>query len=260
MDHDDLTCVEVRECLWPNPAAAGTDARVAAARAHLGDCPTCRCFFAIERALDRRLARLRSTAVSTNPELYVRVCAQLDDRVRQTGRRTSRRRAFVFTALAAAAVFIVMMAVRNRVPAEANALIAAATRTLPADSVMDSSDSAGVARWLEHQAGMPLAIPAIAGAQLMGGRVVRLANQPVVGVVYHMHGVPLIYLAAPTMQLGGMTVDTARAMVHMGAHGYQVAVWGEADGARAIVAPMSSAEVHTLATECHAMLRGTTSS
>lgn len=252
--------MEVRACLWPDPAAAGTDARVAAARVHLRDCSACRCFFTIERALDRRLARLRSAPDCTNPDLYVRVCGLLDDTARERSPRTSRRRAFALTALAAAAVFVVMVTLRNRVPAQATALIAAATRTLPADSVMDSGDSAGVARWLEHQAGMPLSIPAITGAKLMGGRVVRLDNQPVVGVVYHMHGVPLIYLATATMRLGGMTVDTSHAMVHMGAHGYQVAIWGEADGARAIVAPMSSAEVHTLATECHAMLRETTSS
>lgn len=260
MDRDDLTCLEVRKYLWPDPGAAGTDARVVAARAHLRACPGCRCFFTIEQALDRRLARLRGASGSSNPDIYVRVCALLDDTVREGGRRTGRRRAFALTALAAAAVLTIMVTLRNRVPAEANALIAAATRSLPADSVMDSSDSAGVARWLEHQAGMPLNVPAIAGATLMGGRVVLLDNQPVVGVVYHMHGVPLIYLAATTMRLGGMTVDTSHAMVHMGAHGYQVAVWGEAGGARAIVAPMSSAEVHTVAAECHAMLRGTTSS
>lgn len=260
MDRDDLTCLEVRKCLWPDPAAAGTDARVAAARAHLSDCPGCRCFFTIERALDRRLVRLRGVSGSTNADLHIRVCALLDDTGRESSRRTRRIRAFALTALAAAAVFVVMVTLRSHVPAPANVLIAAATRTLPADSVMDSSDSAGVARWLEHQAGMPLNIPAIAGAKLMGGRVVRLDNQPVIGVVYHMHGIPLIYLAAGTMQIGGTTVDTSQTMVHMEGHGYQMAVWGEAGGARAIVAPMSSTEVHALALECRAMLRGTSSS
>jgi hypothetical protein len=255
MDREDLSCDDACESLWPDPRAAGSDPRAEAAREHLRHCPACARFFMVQESLGRRLERLRDSQRAARPELHRRIAVAVTGAPRGAGRRGAWRRSAALLAVAAAAVLVVSVLAHRGSGGPAAAFVRAAMRQLPSDSTMDSSDSAGVARWLGRQVGMPLAIPAIPGAKLMGGRVVRLDNTPVAGIVYRMHGVALVYLASASMTIAGMTTDTSQAMMHMGMDGYQVAVWGEVDGARALVAPMTPEEVHDLVVECRAMTR-----
>lgn len=255
MRDEQLTCDAARFALWPDPRTAGSTPEVEAARAHVAQCPSCRAFFTIDAALAARLAKMRQGLTRSDDLLRARIRDALDPGplARRIPRGPIAWAVAAVAVLAVAAVLVITVHTSPRRAGVAAPLVAVATRAAPADSAMDSSDSAGVAEWLGAHVGMPIAIPAIHDARLVGGRLARIDRQPVAIVVYHMHGAPLVYVATPSMAMAGQRLSASAPMLHLDMRGYQVAIWGEPGGARAIVAPMTRAEVHDIAIECREM-------
>jgi anti-sigma factor RsiW len=241
MRADDLPCEEARRLLWPDPANPAS----ATARAHFDRCPDCQRFFALDRELEARLARLpRSEAP---PELRTRVAAAI---ARERRRRATRRWTAV-AVLATAAVLALATGLRMRppVPRIAPPFVARVTEPRAAVMTLASANAAEVETWLAERLGAPVTVPGIAEATLMGGGMTDVAGHPAAVAFYEMHGMPLTYFALREIRLDDQELGIAD-MLTDGDQGYEVAVWRETDGLRAVAAPMPRETVRQVADEC----------
>ena len=125
-----------------------------------------------------------------------------------------------------------------------------AARVLTPAASFRSNEFAEVEAWLASNVGSPVRLPDITDATLMGGRVVSMNGVPTAAAVYEFHGMPLTYFALPTSGVAGREIETDDGIVELAAEGYEVAMWGEPEGVRAVVAPMPRDEVRAVAVEC----------
>lgn len=93
-------------------------------------------------------------------------------------------------------------------------------------------------------------LPAITGARLEGARVVMLDARPVAAAVYRLRGERVAYFALSDSTVSGEPVLPSADIRTATSGPYEVAVWGEPDGARAVMAAMPRDEVMAIAAEC----------
>lgn len=244
-----MRCNAARRALWPEPGPRAATDEVAAAFEHYSSCEECRRFFAHQSVLAQRLRHLNDgvTAPST---LAQRIRGALADEtvLHAAGRSRWLRRGGI--ALVAAAALLLLFFRPAGVPPEvAQPLVREAQAMATQQDGYTSSDIGELEAWLELQVGYPVNIPDISGAYLVGARVATLDGAKTAAAVYIFEGMPLTYFALPSGQVLGREVRGSRVRA-ISADGYNVALWIEPGGARAIVAPIPRDRVVGIAEEC----------
>lgn len=235
-------CDRAREALWPDPAAGPTPSD---ARAHYEACRACQRFFAVQARLGRRLAHLPRPVTPGHLEARVRGTLA----TARPGRRLHRVLGLGGgLGLAAAAALALAVGLQDGLPAHVRSLAVEVGRARVA---VAAGDVRTVEQWLSRQLGHQLEVPAITNARIRGVRLVDLDGRPAAAVVYEMHGLPLTWFALPgTSRLDGETIGPGAEIRTYTSDGYEIAIWGEREGARAVAAPMPRDEVLAVATEC----------
>lgn len=240
-----ITCDEARQALWPDPARpAAHDARE-----HYDGCIACQRFFAGQRALGSRLSSLRQGTAPAGLRQRILNAIEADRPA-----APSRHRARLWwggTGLAAAAALAVALGIRGPGTTElAMPFVTEAARALTRAATFRSADPTEVAGWLAHHVGRPVDVPEIRDARLMGGRVVNVAGSPTAAAIYELHGMPLTYFALGSSEVVGLRMTPGSDIMSAAAEGYEVAVWSEPTGLRALAAPMPRRELKAVAAEC----------
>jgi hypothetical protein len=231
-------CDQAREALWPDPAQPGGPAD---ARAHYEICRSCQQFFVRDRRLGERLARLPHPAA---PEVLQ---ARVGTRLRHARRPTAAWIGVGAVALAAAVTIAVLG--RGDGMADMAAPFATAARATDSAGLAMPTDSPGaLASWFASTGAGDVAVPAIAGAELVGGTVEMIHGRPAAVVLYRMHGDRLAYFAMPDSAAPSANLGTEIAMTED--RGMQVALWREPGGVRAVAAAMPESDIMAVATEC----------
>jgi len=137
---------------------------------------------------------------------------------------------------------------RSAFPAS-DSLLATALVRLPTTESLSSSNADEVSEWLQLRVGYTVEVSDIAGASLVGGRIGLIDGASVAVVVYAMHDMPLTYVALPTTSLISERIEEDDVRTES-ANGYNVAIWKEHGLVRAVVSPMSSREVSSVAYQC----------
>ena len=241
MTDQNMTCDLAREALWPDPSLPA----LAEARDHYERCEDCRMFFRSQAALGERFAHL--TRPGAPDTLRARVVARV------AAERIARRRRAGWVGVALAAAAALALAFGLRAPGDddlAVPFVAQATRALPPANTYRSTELDHVEDWLQTQIADEIHIPDISDATILGGRVVNVDGVPGVAAVYDYHGMPLTYFAVSADEMGGLRMDVEAGIQSAAAQGYEVAIWVENGGLRAVAAPMPRAELHAVAKEC----------
>jgi len=246
-----MRCEEARQILGPEPGESPTGGQHEQAHAHCAGCDACRQYYGAQRALGRRLFRLGAAAIQAPPWLAARVRASLDV---ETVRLERRRRTRLFAgsgtaALAAAAALFLLLGAPDTSRRMASPLARAAQAGLGSPAAITSSDTAILRAWLQHEVGYAVEIPTISDADLVGASVTEMDGVRGAAVVYEYHGQPLTYFDLPSTGSSGRWPQSG-VVESASADGYEVAVWTQEGGARAVVAPMPRRAVVGVANEC----------
>lgn len=244
-----MTCERARELLWPDPAAPAP----ADARRHYDGCGGCRRFFAEQQQLGTRLTGLPRPPAP--PTLRARV-RQAIERETPASRFQPRPVWWAAAGLAAAAALAIAVGLGSGPRADDPAAPFVA-HLEPRTLAIASADHEAVEAWLAAQLQRPVELPAITQARLRGARIVQVDGMTSAAAVYEMHGSALTYFVMPGFRVAGLEITPEMEIRTTRSDGYHVAIWGEADGARALAAAMAREEVTAIATECRmkALLR-----
>jgi anti-sigma factor RsiW len=151
-----------------------------------------------------------------------------------------------------AALIIVMLhpitPPRSAVPAS-DSLFATALASLTTIESLSSSNGDEVGEWLQLHVGYAVEVPHITGASLVGGRIAVLDGASAAAVAYTMHGKPLTFIVLPTASTMSESIAEDNVRTES-ANGYNVAIWRELGLVRAVVSPMSSQLVSSVAYQC----------
>jgi anti-sigma factor RsiW len=210
----------------------------------------------VQQALTRRVLRLSAAAIQAPPWLAARIRASLEDETVRLHRQR-RRRFFASSgsvALAAAALFM-FLGTPNTSRQVASPLARAAQAGLGSPVSIASSDTAILRAWLQHEVGYEVEIPAIGDADLVGASVTEMDGVRGAAVVYEYHGKPLTYFDLPSSGLADRWPQSDGVQT-ASADGYEVALWAQGDGARAVAAPMPRRAVVGVANECRRKAAG----
>lgn len=238
----DASCERARLALWPDPE---TGPAPPDARAHYADCPSCRRFFVIQRRLGRRMAAVDRPAA---PErLHRRVRAGLAQADAPTWRSRPALAGAALAGLAAVAAVALVLGLARRPPALIRPLAAVLAS---ADLTIRVGDPAAIEAWLRRELGREVQVPAIADARVRGARLVDVEGRRAAAVAYEMHGLPLVWFALGNAELSGRPILPEMEIRAFRAAGYEIALWGEPEGARAVAARMPRDAVVAIAAEC----------
>lgn len=252
-----MRCDEARQVLWPRPQPRAADGPGLRALEHYARCEACRRFFREQEELRDRLRQL-AERVTVPRSLAERVEGLIERQAIGERRARSRRRIALAGAgaagLAAAAALLLLMARPfDRNPDVARELVAQTRSMLEEAAGHISSDLDETERWLQSEVRYPVELPAISGAYLVGGRVALIGDTRTAAAVYLLHGKPLAYFALPSR--GALSEAGAADRVEaVSQNGYEVAMWVEPAGARAVVASMPREHVVGVAEECRTLM------
>lgn len=250
-----MQCEDVRATLWPEPGPRPATQEFTEAFRHYEVCEACQRFFAAQRALSARLARLQQTTAPASLRQRVQhaVASEADAHI------PTRRRVgwFVGAGALVAAAATVIVTVRAPIIPErvASPLVEQAARALPPgpsasdQRAITTSDPRELRQWFATRIPYSVDIPQIDDAVLLGGRVADLEGLPTAAVEYLFHDQPVTYFALSSGSVMGTDVDWDR-IVARSADGYELAVWQEAGLARAVVAAMPRRDLMRFAEEC----------
>jgi len=246
-----MRCEEARRILGPEPRELATGEQQEQADAHRASCDACRRYYGAQRALSQRLRRLSAAALQAPPWLAARVRTSLED---ETARLVRQRRLRLFAgsatvALAAAAALLLFVGVPDTSQRVASPLARAAQAGLASPVSIASSDTAILRAWLQHEVGYTVEIPNISDADLVGAGVTEMDGVRGAAVVFEYHGQSLTYFDLPSTGLPGGWPQSG-VLASASADGYEVAVWTQEGGARAVAAPMPRQTVVDVANEC----------
>jgi anti-sigma factor RsiW len=244
-----MRCDDVVQALGPDPEAHSTSPELAEAYTHYASCVGCRRYFGFQDRLAHRLHQLPGPG-QTPPTLRARVheaLAHEDTRVR---RRRVRLFAGGGSMLAVAAATIFALAV---LPGSARQVVLPLAQEarigLAKPAAITSSDTAALREWLDAEVGYAVEIPAISEAELKGAAVTEVDGVRGAAVVYEYHGMPLTYFDLPSDR-AFTTLVRDGSLRSAAADGYELAIWTQQGGTRAVAAPMPRREVVKVANEC----------
>ncbi|MFQ6045386.1 MAG: hypothetical protein ACE5PT_03370 [Gemmatimonadales bacterium] len=252
-----MRCEEARLVLWPKPGPRATGRPADRALLHYAECEACQRFFRHQQALEDRLRQV-GEGVTVPPSLAGRVGTLVERQaIRERRSRTGRRLSFLGLGAAglaaAAALLVLLVGPSDRGSDMARELVAQTQAMLGEATGHTSSDLGETEFWLQSQVQYPVELPAISGAYLVGGRVARMGDTRTAAAVYLLHGKPLAYFALPSPEALGKGVGTDRVEA-VSRNGYEVAMWVEPGGARAVVASMPRDHVVGVAEECRTLM------
>ena len=154
-------------------------------------------------------------------------------------------------ALVSATVAVVIMIASGN-PAqnqEASAWVDAAHQ-VTGDATLETDQPAFLRSWFESQVDHTVDVPNIPDAELKGGRLAYVGGIRGAAVEYQMHGMSLTYLMVPEGNVMDLLASQGDSVLSWSSRGYQVVMWKQGGGTRALVAPMPKDELSQIAEHC----------
>ena len=214
-----------------------------------------------ESAFDQRIvSRLRNLAeVQRAPDyLRARVLADL------AAEQTPKRRAWhvrwdligaasggaLVTATAAAVLWFATPDPQVMQTDESVRWVDVAMRQIANPPAIQTNRPASLQSWFVSEAGYSVDIPNIPDAILLGGRLARVEGIVAAAVDYQLDGVDLTYLMVPDRDMISAILERQDDMAMSSAPGYQIIMWNQGGGTRALVAPIPQDQLFQIAEHC----------
>ncbi len=115
---------------------------------------------------------------------------------------------------------------------------------------MKTDRPASLKSWFESQVNYTVDVPNIPAANLRGGRLAYLGGVQGVAVEYEIAGQDLTYLMVPEGNVLDMLVEQEDTLVAWSSRGYQIVMWKQGGGTRALVGSLPTKEIHDIADHC----------
>ncbi len=154
--------------------------------------------------------------------------------------------------LSAAAALVLWLAVPTTPPAQqqAESWVDIALNQVTGASVMKTDQPASLRSWFESQVNYTVDVPNIPTANLRGGRLAYLGGVQGVAVEYEIGGQDLTYLMVPEGNVLDMLVEQGDTLVAWSSRGYQIVMWKQGGGTRALVGSLPRKEINDIADHC----------
>ncbi len=154
--------------------------------------------------------------------------------------------------LSAAAALALWLAVPTTPPAQqqAESWVDIALNQVTGAGVMKTDQPASLRSWFESQVNYTVDVPNIPAANLRGGRLAYLGGVQGVAVEYEIGGQDLTYLMVPEGNVLDMLVEQGDTLVAWSSRGYQIVMWKQGGGTRALVGSLPRKEINDIADHC----------
>ena len=204
----------------------------------------------------RLAARLRSIADSQRAPRYLRERIYAGIAAESFAER---RRQFPWDlvgagaggALAAAAAFAIWLAVPvNRPPLQVESWVDIALNQVTGGAMMQTDEPASLRAWFESQVDYAVDVPDIPDAVLRGGRLAYVGGIRGAAMEYDVHGQDLVYLMVPHGSVMDMLASPGDTLLAWSSRGYQIVMWKQGGGTRALVSQLPQRELYQIADHC----------
>ena len=154
--------------------------------------------------------------------------------------------------LSAAAALAIWLAVPTAPPAQqqAESWVDLALNQATGAAIMETDQPAFLRSWFESQVDYTVDVPDIPDANLRGGRLAYLGGVQGVAVEYEIAGQDLTYLMVPNGNVLDMLAEQGDTLVAWSSRGYQIVMWKQGGGTRALVGPLPRKEISDIADHC----------
>ncbi len=154
--------------------------------------------------------------------------------------------------LSAAAALAIWLAVPTNPPAQqqAESWVDIALNQVTGAGVMKTDQPASLRSWFESQVNYTVDVPNIPAANLRGGRLAYLGGVQGVAVEYEIGGQDLTYLMVPVGNVLDMLVEQGDTLVAWSSRGYQIVMWKQGGGTRALIGSLPRKEINDIADHC----------
>ena len=154
--------------------------------------------------------------------------------------------------LSAAAALALWLAVPTSPPEQqqAESWVDIALNQVTGAGVMKTDQPASLRSWFESQVNYMVDVPNIPDANLRGGRLAYLGGVQGVAVEYEIGGQDLTYLMVPEGNVLDMLVEQGDTLVAWSSRGYQIVMWKQSGGTRALVGSLPRKEINDIADHC----------
>lgn len=214
-----------------------------------------------ESAFDRRIvARLRNLAQVQHAPDYLRARVFADLAAEQAPKRRAWRVRWdligaagggaLVTAAAAAVLWFATPDPQVLRTDESMGWVDVAMRQITNPPAIQTNRPASLQSWFVSEAGYSVDIPDIPDAILLGGRLVRVDSSVAVAVDYQIDGVALTYLMVPNRDMIGSIFERQNDMAMSAAPDYQIIMWNQGGGTRALVARIPQDRLFEIAEHC----------
>ncbi len=154
--------------------------------------------------------------------------------------------------LSAAAALALWLGVPTTPPApqQAESWVDIALNQVTGAGVMKTDQPASLKSWFESQVNYTVDVPNIPTANLRGGRLAYLGGVQGVAVEYEIGGQDLTYLMVPEGNVLDMLVEQGDTLVAWSSRGYQIVMWNQGGGTRALVGSLPRKKISNIADHC----------
>lgn len=125
-----------------------------------------------------------------------------------------------------------------------------AMRQITSPPAIKTNRPAALQSWFVSEAGYSVDIPDIPGAILLGGRLAPVDGVVAAAVDYQIDGVDLTYLMVPNRDMISSILERQNNMAMSAAPGYQIIMWNQGGGTRALVARIPQDQLFEIAEHC----------
>ncbi len=204
----------------------------------------------------RLAARLRSIADSQRAPRYLRERIYAGIAAESFGEHRRQFRwdlvgAGAGGALAAAAAFAIWLAVpANRPPLQVESWVDIALNQVTGGAMMQTDEPASLRSWFESQVDYAVDVPDIPDAVLRGGRLAYVGGIRGAAMEYDVHGQDLVYLMVPHGSVMDMLASPGDTLLAWSSRGYQIVMWKQGGGTRALLGPLPQKELYQIADHC----------
>ena len=212
-----------------------------------------------QRAIDLRLAaRLRQIADTQHAPPYLRDRVFAGIAAEHFAEKRGRIRWDLIAAatggafLSAAAALAIWLAAPTAppVPPQAESWVDIVLNQGTGAAVMETDQPASLKSWFASQVDYTVDVPDIPDANLRGGRLAYLGGIQGVAVEYEIAGQDLTYLMVPQGNVLDMLAEQGDTLVTWSSRGYQIVMWKQGGGTRALVGPLPRKEINDIADHC----------
>ena len=208
--------------------------------------------------IDLRLAaRLRSIADSQRAprhlreRIYAGIAAESSAERRQQFRWALVGSGAGGAFFAAAAAFAIWLAVpAAQPPLQVESWVDIALNRVTGGAMMQTDEPESLRSWLESQVDYEVDVPDIPDAVLRGGRLAYVGGIRGAAVEYDVHGQHLVYLMVPHGSVMDMLASQGDTVLTWSSRGYQIVMWKQGSGTRALLGPLPQKELYQIADHC----------